>query len=706
MQKIGNIKSSAKQGDRVTVYFSNGKSGEYIADHDLTSNTVAVIGNHAFSGDRSVRKSSEITNLLKTKNEYEEGGFDWGYLFELNEFTDLTVPFTAESWNYDETDGAFRPFGDGGGYFDTEQEIVDFYSSPFTGFIEDPPGLPFYDVEFQGENRFNLKGALEGQVSTGIPAGNYTNFAFTDGVFYNGLDLRTNDETFGSVELFIRNIFPDRQYWVRESVNQNSWSIIYREPVDIGDVFPVSITGASISIGGTGDGNDAQTFSFGINSFTSETESSRVASYIYRILEDGSTEELPNNFTLTSQQYNDFIADARAARDETFSAFNGAGYEALTYTLPNKNFEGNIYLGQEIIDGVASGSFSVSGNIPESISARGSNWTLGISGNASNNNMIRTYEATLFLIPIVAPRNPGKKEIYTQIRNNKKVLLHTIPFTEMWDGFMSPLSKSEVEVVIFCGKIREPDNSLVNEIINNQFSQQIGVPRLEVKTVFNRDWAQVRVYRLNSAGTIISTNVYNNPEPFELSELNWQKPWLNSYEDYRTIFFFLDSNPAAHFWEHKTRTGIINDLNSAYRTFYGDRSTEYIKTVDRTSALRRLIHYTSLGTLTPQGFVYLTPDDLYSTEVELDFSASFSTRLKPAPNFAIKEGLRTGNITKPIYYLTNGELVLRETTALYIQSEFTNQITIERPTEFPPLDLPDDLGDLQVGIKAIAFLDV
>jgi hypothetical protein len=72
--KIGTIKSFARKGDRVTVYFANGKSDRFIAENDITSKEVVVMGDRAFSQDAAQQKLHITTRLFKSRNNYEEGG--------------------------------------------------------------------------------------------------------------------------------------------------------------------------------------------------------------------------------------------------------------------------------------------------------------------------------------------------------------------------------------------------------------------------------------------------------------------------------------------------------------------------------------------------------------------------------------------------------------------------------------------------------
>jgi hypothetical protein len=72
--KIGTIKSFVRKGDRVTVYFANGKSDRFIAQNDITSREVMVMGDRAFSQDAGQVKLVTTTRLFKSRNNYEEGG--------------------------------------------------------------------------------------------------------------------------------------------------------------------------------------------------------------------------------------------------------------------------------------------------------------------------------------------------------------------------------------------------------------------------------------------------------------------------------------------------------------------------------------------------------------------------------------------------------------------------------------------------------
>lgn len=643
---------------------------------------------YAIASVQNQELSSEVVHQRRQRRR-KKIDYPWAYLFEVNEFTDLTVPFSDPSWSFDETTGVFRPFGDGGGKFKTEADIVDFYSGSIS-----PRGLPYDRLESQTIQSFSLQTALAEQVYTGFPLGRYGNEVLTDGVYHLALPKRSPDEIYLDPSRTSRPLIPNRQYWVEESITTKNWGIFYQKPLDLTGNFPKIMISSSISASGNGDGSDRVIFGYELAYFRSRSDKTSRATYIKD--RDGD-ESFNNSGNLSTQEFQQFIAEARAAYSGALSGLSA--YNPLSYSL-QKNFDGGIYTGQEIIDGSVKSQFpSPGGNIPLSISVNGEDWELNIPGDSSSNALYFFYEARLYIIPIVAPRHPGKKEIYVQIRQNKRTLLHIIPFTEIWDGFVSPLSSQEIEVIIFCGKKTDTEGNISND---KDLSRE---PELAIK--YKREWSQVRIYRLNARGKILSQEVFNNSETrlnssnmsenFNLDDRNWQKPWLNTYSDYRTERYFLRPFPIPlPAWDHLNSTGEITDLISAYRSHFSDRNVTYIKTIDSTNIVRVLINYLSLGTMTKNGFVYLEPADLYNPNIELDYIRSFSTRLKPAPNYAILRGLVEGKLTKSNYY--------QVTSSSLIGNQLVDQVTIKKATKFPKLDLPGGLGDLQAGIKAIAFL--
>lgn len=122
MARIGNISSPTKRGDYVTVYFEDGITGQYIAQTDLTSSKVAVLGNRAFSDDEA---SVELNfrEVFKNTHSYEEGGVQtWAYLFNLYDHTDKSIDFVLPTWMNDYLDHYIRPMGDGGGLVQTKAQ--------------------------------------------------------------------------------------------------------------------------------------------------------------------------------------------------------------------------------------------------------------------------------------------------------------------------------------------------------------------------------------------------------------------------------------------------------------------------------------------------------------------------------------------------------------------------------------------------------
>ena len=243
-------------------------------------------------------------------------------------------------------------------------------------------------------------------------------------------------------------------------------------------------------------------------------------------------------------------------------------------------------------------------------------------------------------------------------------------------------------------------------------------------TIYDRSWSQTRVYKISNTGTIISTNIFNNsgtvlnptetPNNIIIDENNWQKSWLESWDNYKTELYRYPNNAV---WENflylEYRTGEARDLNTAYRTFYGDRRTRYLKGIPNTLIGRSLIEFASFGTLTNNGFVFVEPDDLFDKNVELDYSLSFGTSFFPGVNYSIFSGLINQTQTNSVYY---------NVTGIYENNgDFTQQLIQENFTEFSKLDisgleleLPTEIREqdwdianpdlLRVGIKAIAFL--
>ena len=640
--------------------------------------------------------SSETVFQRRKRRRRKDQPFKWAYLWEVNEFTDLSTPFTDSRWSWDDLSGVWRPFGDGGGEFKTQAELIDSFAS----LLQFPQAPPYYKV-LQSKFGFNLTSAVNSTepVYVGIPpVTRYSGHSITakgDGVQYGiGFGTRPGNETYGSVAIKYRRIIPERNYWVKQSEFNQNWSYQWGNKIDLDPNlnYPQVRYKYLLAVSGDESGEKGKFFNISERSYRSSNPNDFGSRQVYRYSVEGE-----NFYTFNRQAEKEF---ARRKRGEAIAALNGAGYSSPSFSVPGSNFDLGIFSGQQIIDGAAGSLFTARGSIPSSIDVGEDTWPREPASGLKNAARVMSV-STLYLIPEEAERNPGKKEIYCQIRGSKRVLLHTIPLTETWDGAISPLDKNNVEVVIRCGKKRDPSGQLNNA--NLDINRRSGT---YVHSLYDREWSQTRVYRLNSLGKIISTNIYNNSgtvknpsgeaQPIEIDERNWQKPWLENHTDYRTLDYYIQSHPRReHFWHLRERTGLITDLSSGYRSIYSDRNTQYIKTIDATDVTRIMIYYTSYGTLTSSGFVYLMPEDLYHPDVQLDYSLSFSTRFKPAPNYAVLQGLAEQKFTQEVYY---------STTASYEDGSFVAGISTSKATKFPKLDLPDGLGDLQTGIKAIAYL--
>ena len=137
--KIGRVKSFVQKGQRVTVYFDSGKSGKFVAQTDITSTLVAVMGDYAFSEDVANLNLSTTQRLFKSKTTpLDEESFctlvaasffrsrislvNYGDPYDISPFTTRVMLFPYTSWVYDEDNHLCQAVQDGSGQYDTEAE--------------------------------------------------------------------------------------------------------------------------------------------------------------------------------------------------------------------------------------------------------------------------------------------------------------------------------------------------------------------------------------------------------------------------------------------------------------------------------------------------------------------------------------------------------------------------------------------------------
>ena len=699
--KFGFIKSSTQKGYRTTVYFPDGNSQVFTASNDLTAAEVVVMGDRVFSNDPARSELTRTTELFKSSQNLTEEAiaYPWTYLFEINDFDTFTnssgepVEYTDTSWVYDDVEGLFRPFGDGGGEFKTRAEILDFYSQYTIG------GEPYYRISLQHQSKINFHNLVKtetGNFSTrirtlGVNSTNYSlNLIASMG---DGLYAYTHFLAYGANEknrtsnYVTRPLYPDRNYWVKEFVSNDEYRYVWSNEG--------AATGAIIYLISEGNSNGENKRIF--------MQGTRLR-YIYTEYPDGTWKESGYRFSdSVRQEYRDRARTAFAVLDTV--------YTSPVFELPPKNFDRQIYTGQQILDEEVTAQYPLpTGTVPDYFEA------LNISFYLTTRKE-DFYQAQVYLIPEIGDRTSGVKQIFCQVGNNPKTLLHSIPSFEPWQGFISPIGGG-VEVVIKCGKKFMDDPLLTNRRIR-EFNND--------KTFYDREWAQTRVYRLNPNGKIIDVKEYNNSETdrnpslsadsIVISEDNWQKPWLDDYSDYRTVNFRVNLAPYENYPSNNLvfvdrRTGTFDDLVSAYRTYYSDLQTNYLKAIPETSVLRYLTEYTAYGTLTDKGMIFVDPHKLFDPNVALDFSFSFGTNLFPSQNYAVISALYNSSFQDRVFFQTNDG-------AIDSNNNFIPGVVIEKGTTFPKLDigelnLPelitradwniDNPTLLRIGLAAIAYL--
>ena len=706
--KIGFIKSFAKKSDRVTVYFPDGSTSNFTAQHDLTSSEVVVVGDRAFSNDVSRLILSRTTELFKSsQNVTDEITFPWAYLFSIDDyeaFEDATgrqIQYTDSSWSIDYLEGHLKVFGDGGGDFKTFEEL-----SAFVEGYNYPEYISYYLTPLvQHYNIINIFSRFDQY--TGInPNISINPAAITDGVEVSPMPyVYGANEARSSAEHIQRPIFPDRQYWILEEIIQDEIKVFYT----------------------TNPSNNSteETYTITVALYPDSAEMQRAAYKFegnlayYQVNRDGSTEEgyLYNGAFAGNSEWGNL------KRVELINLLSARSQIELPM-FPELQLHNRIVSGKALLSGELIQEYS-KGNIPKKIStSQGEMVFTDQDGNINGN----IYQARIFLIPIKPDRdrNSGVKNIYVQVGNNRKVLLHTIPSFEAWDGYLSPIENNKIEVVLRCAKKFPKDRSLSNWRI--EAGQSPG------KSKYDREWAQTRVIHLNkTSGTVVQEQIYNNSETdlnpssvadnIALDPSNWQKSWLETYSDWRSPNKFQFGELIRNFVAFQQRSGSVDDLMTGCRTILSELLSGTRKGVPNTSVMRELIKSTGYGTFTSnQNMVYLDPTNLFDRNVELDYSYSFGTLFFPSRNYAVFSGLANNSVTKSSYYVAN---------PAYAEDNFQIGDVTEKPTLFPKLDLADEYAAglnlpnaitrsewntewstepgiqtdlLRFGIKAVAFL--
>ena len=650
------MKSPAQKGDRTTVYFPDGSSSSFIAQNDIISSKVAVMGDRVFSEDVSQSQLTRTTELFRSKQILNpEIDKPWAYLFEINDFEALTsstgqsINYTDTSWSLDNFQGHYKSQGDGGGDFKTLDELL----------LDVGDDNLITELRVH-ENRMEL---TSDSGFRGIGNSTVTPFATFDGIHSFVIPTRyaENNRLVGN-DNKTRPVYLQRQYQISESA---------RSPNFVYNLF-WSANGFNIN---EGDRVQVKFNGFSEIFFIALSIGTDGNTYQYSQRGNGEIKERfeENGRTIVTEEYK---TQSRQRRDEILAALN--------FIPPNLNqdltsFDGQTLTGEALSNRSFRTNFRHGGNIPESFQADGETYQLATRVSSS----ILYYSSSVYLIPLQVERDPGVKSIYFQVSEQKKVLLHQIPAYEPWDGYASPLPNGKLEVVLKCAK-KFPSNRK----LRNYDTTRSGWYSYFVQ----REWSQVRVYLVSKTGVVEPVKIFNNSktdlnptdvaDKIEISEDNWQKEWLESYQDWRSPRFnYLPY--VRNFIDLIQRLGEPDSLNSAYRTYYSELLSSHIVGLEATDISRSLIVSTGYGTLTESGFVYLDPAQLFDKNIALDYSFSGGTNVFPSPNYSIFSALNSGRTTESVYYKTTGE---------FDGNTFTDGTSIEKSTIFPKLDLAEELA--------------
>ena len=264
---------------------------------------------------------------------------------------------------------------------------------------------------------------------------------------------------------------------------------------------------------------------------------------------------------------------------------------------------------------------------------------------------------------------------------------------------------------------------------------------------YDRDWSFVDVYQIDLSGKIIGHQAFDNRADgsnltITVSPDNWQKPWLETWQDYKAMpgqgisstsviydayvigagkIIDYPNQPAYEEDEFITRaeepnrfyTSEPTNLLEAFRTFFSDRYTLQLCrrfTPDQEFYLRNSIHvsrrFSGYGTLAPEGFIFVEPKENLHKDIDLRprrAGTSGNDVIRPGVNDSFLYALVEGRQINPSKRSVSG------TTQFSAANNYFDPIqviAIESPSTFPNLILPDgaDLYQGNVGFDALCYL--
>lgn len=638
------------KGQKVRI---RGSNKTYIAETDIISNPVLILGDRAIGKDFSRLSLNRRNELFKLKNEPQsKSEFEWAYLFEVAEFEDTSLEFSETSWEYNQMRGGYEPLGDGSGRYENLTAVANVSSIV--------PGNELhsqYIARNLNSNEFRFDQDLINGLSRqiGINQNSPGGALSPESGSVNGWLHFSTDRTVLNRGSAYHTIDKDRRYYFYEYFSP-SLEIEYRHYLTATTFFKLIC-----QFGIASNGNQSVYSFFSYNSQT------------FPGLSDH------NFYTI---EINQFVNDLRLQLESQ-----------LSFSSNFTNLS-NIYTGQEIIDGLVIRNLQLNISHAQSVSA-----TLNINQPSSgyprsfifNFHIIRsratgigssyTYFSRLYREDLILEREKGSRTIYLQIKNYKPIELLKIPLTEPYQGFVCKISNN-IEVIIKRGKKRF--NFIASSEENFSYSAVLSA-------FYSREWVKLNQFLISENNSLTYQQEYTNPEPISISSENWQLTWLQEYEDYRLPFFDIQPSPN-QYHDLSEKRGAITSLNSGYRTYFGDRYIP-IPTSLSNQIYWGLLPSIQLGSMVREQLIYLDPSDLYSVSEPSNQPSSGS--YFPYPNYSICKGLINKEITKSVYY---------RATSSWDGSNFLPGISFETPTVFPPLNVDPSVDVKTIGIAAIAYL--
>lgn len=672
------------KGEKLKVRLPSGKIKTFIAETDILSDEILIVGDKAIDSYQRVVEQTTTDFYRSSPPKPESGGDLWGYVFGVKIENEETIPYVNPSYAWNGEYWGYQPVGDGSGWA-TEQEGIDSEEFVRNGYSRDVAlrggggGNSAQDFISNGSDwqddpdRYsNALAALDwqnqevGLVATQLlPSDNhniYTQIPSTD--FYS-----TIPGNFLVQDLINLPVPSDRLFEVSHSERESRLSVYYRSTSELtlnGETFTKIIFASKASFTSP---------SFNIGSQTIRTTNSKPTTIANISNSAFSTAgfAIPSAFQFDQTD----VAQLNAQLSGQFS-FQLIGTAPATGILP----------GSSILSGATSSLKSLQVEFPSSFIFQGIQYeylgyiaSWGADTAATINN-------------VSVPAQPGKRQLYYQYADKSPVKLADIALHEPYQVHLSPLnSKGQARIILKLGKITSFRVPKIAQLGNQVFMDNIYMQ------FFRREWARIIDFRFNGSG-LIGQTTYNNPNPIASEPLDWQDDYL-SYADYR-IYEPSNDQFSGRFYrlftsigstERDRRYGSFSTLNAGIRTYYSDRYLFNLETYGEFKIAYPTQLQLSTASIINNKIYFVDLPDLFDDNSGFNPS-EVSLKRYPDAALSILYALRDGTASE-YWQTTPGTVPSIET--------YTPNPQIQKPTTFPKLKV-DSFEERDVGVLAIAYL--